>query len=74
LNFYPEGGNLIEGVNNKVALKFSYKDYDIEDFSGIVYDSEGNNVSNFKTYKDGLGILALTPEKGMRYYASININ
>lgn len=74
LKFYPEGGNLIEGINNKVALKMSYEDYNIEDVSGFLYDEEEHKVSNFKIYKNGLGILVFTPQKGKSYYASININ
>ena len=74
LHFYPEGGHLIEGVNNKIAIKIKDKGFEDVDLSGIVYDNEGNEVSDFKVFKFGLGLILLQPEKGKTYYASININ
>jgi hypothetical protein len=74
LNFYPESGHLIEGVNNKIAIKIKDKGIEDVDLSGIIYDNDGNEVTNFKMFKFGLGLIVLRPEKGKTYYASININ
>ena len=74
LNFYPEGGHLIEGVNNRVAIKLKNKGFEDSDISGLVYDNDGNKVSKFNIFKYGLGLVTLNPEMGKTYYASININ
>ena len=74
LNFYPEGGHLIAGVKNKVAIKLKNADLSNDEISGTVYDNHDNEVSKFNIFKFGLGLLILKPEKGKSYYASLEVN
>ncbi len=74
LEFYPEGGNLIVGVQNKVALKLSGVSEGVKDITGRVVDTDGNEVSKFQIYEFGLGVLNFIPQDGKMYYASIDYN
>ena len=74
LNFYPEGGDLVMGVLNKVAVKIKDKYYSDKTVSIAIYNSKGNKVSVFKTMKFGLGLFSITPKENETYYASIVIN
>ena len=72
IQFYPEGGYLVEGIPGKIAIKI--KDKAFENISGVVKDSDNKTISAFKTFKFGLGSLIITPEAGKEYYACIQIN
>ncbi len=56
--FYPEGGNLISGVRNRVAFKLTDKD-------GIGIDASGmlNDSVTLQTVHDGMGVFTYTPGK-----------
>ena len=72
INFYPEGGYLVEGIQSRVAIKVS--NALAENTSGIVKDSDNKTISAFKTYKFGLGSLMLKPEPNKKYFAIIKVN
>ena len=74
LNFYPEGGNLIAGIKNRIAVKLNIDKIDDQEIVGLIYDNEGNKVSEFKVYEFGLGQFNIIPEVGKTYYASLNYN
>lgn len=74
LNFYPEGGYLVNGVQSKVGIKVKdYKNRNLQ-IEGIVTDSENKAISAFKTFEFGLGVLTFTPELNKTYHANIIIN
>jgi hypothetical protein len=74
LAFYPEGGYLVEGTSNKVAIKIKDSYYQNTPLSGVIKDSNDNEIFEFNTLDLGLGIINLTPVSGESYYASIYIN
>ncbi len=64
VQFYSEGGHLIELLPNKVLVTGS---------AGItvpIYDDLGNIVENVTLNKFGVGTFLLTPENGKNYYGS----
>ncbi len=72
VSFLPEGGKLLEGVNNLVAFKAIGKNgYGIE-AKGSVVDASGQEVAAFSTDYKGMGIFFFTPEKGNSYHATVN--
>jgi hypothetical protein len=72
LAFFPEGGNLLEGVACKVAFKAIKSDGLAEDISGSVRDNEGTVViPAFRSLHKGMGHFILTPEAGKTYYATV---
>ncbi len=74
INFYPEGGYLINGIQSKVAIKVKDKENRNINIEGNIIDSENNIVSTFKTYKFGLSMISFMPEPNKTYQASIMIN
>jgi hypothetical protein len=74
VEFYPEGGYLVEGISNKVAIKVKDDAYQDVQLSGTIKDNNDNEIFDFKTLDFGLGVFNLAPEKGKTYYASIYIN
>ena len=66
VSFYPEGGNLINGIMSKVAFKaINEKGEDIE-VSGSILDSKGDEVTTFNTIHNGTGDFYLCPT-GKKY-------
>lgn len=70
--FLPEGGMLLEGVNNLVAFKAVDKNGIGVEAKGSVVDASGAEVASFRTDYKGMGLFFLTPEKGNSYRALIN--
>lgn len=74
LNFYPEGGYLVENVTSKVAIKIKNDLYNKINLSGNITDSDNHIVSEFSTIDFGLGLFILTPEPNKTYYANVEVN
>ncbi|MBN1414567.1 MAG: TonB-dependent receptor plug domain-containing protein [Bacteroidales bacterium] len=75
VQFLPEGGNLINGIESVVAFKAINKSGNGVDIQGNVYDSDKSHVAEIHTRYDGMGSFRLTPQKGKKYYAIItNVN
>ncbi len=70
--FFPEGGNLIAGKENRVAFKSANKLGAGVEASGELVDDNGNQVLEFSTFHNGMGSFTFTPEEGRRYRANIN--
>lgn len=71
LRFFPEGGNLIEGLKSVVAFKLSDQfDRGLEG-SGILRDDRNDEILAFQTVHAGMGSFVFTPEKGRTYYAEV---
>ncbi|SDG89266.1 hypothetical protein [Mucilaginibacter gossypii] len=71
VQFFPEGGFLINGLRSKVAIKVLNAAGLGEDVSGIITDNTGTVVTEFSTQHLGMGVFALTPQKGKNYKVQI---
>jgi len=71
VQFFPEGGLLINGLRSKVAVKSVNEKGLGEDVEGLVTDNEDNEVAQFKTQHLGMGIFAITPAAGKLYKVKI---
>lgn len=67
LQFLPEGGDLVEGVESRIAFKGIDQNGYPTNFSGDVVDSKGKKVGEVKPMHDGMGFFRLTPEVGEQY-------
>jgi len=68
---FPEGGNLVAGLQTRVyfgAVNAQGKPADIE---GRVVDDRGRVVARFRSYFHGLGRMDLTPRADRRYHAEV---
>ena len=74
LDFMPEGGMLLEGIKNKVALKITDIQGNGVPVEGEILDSHGNSVLRFQSTYKGMGSFELIPEKGESYRARTAIN
>ena len=68
---YPEGGNLIAGLRNRVYFEAFTPAKKPADLAGIVVDEEGNEVARFKSQHEGRGRFRLTPKAGEKYSLKI---
>ncbi|MDR2086048.1 MAG: TonB-dependent receptor plug domain-containing protein [Dysgonamonadaceae bacterium] len=72
LSFFPEGGNLLEGVACKITFKAINAAGWGETISGRIYDNNGQPVADaFQSLHRGVGHFMLTPEAGKTYYAEV---
>jgi hypothetical protein len=67
LQFFPEGGDLVETVPSRVAFKGTdQKGYPIP-VTGEIQDSKAKVVAEFKSVHDGMGFFRFTPQPGEEY-------
>ena len=71
LIFFPEGGNLVNGVLNSIAFKATNEKGLPINVSGNVLNENLNIVASFDTYHDGMGVFEFQPVPGQKYFAVI---
>ncbi|MBL7856683.1 MAG: TonB-dependent receptor plug domain-containing protein [Cyclobacteriaceae bacterium] len=72
LQFFPEGGNLLSGVENNVALKAIDSNGLGVEVEGEIYDEENKLVTALKTDFTGMGSFKLFPWTTKKYSVKIN--
>ncbi|RKN82718.1 TonB-dependent receptor [Ulvibacterium marinum] len=72
IRFFPEGGHLVEGLENVMGLKVTDGVGNGIALQGSVLDENGTPVAFFRTFDFGLGNVNFTPEPGKTYYARID--
>ncbi len=71
VQFFPEGGSLVEGVRSRVAFKALGADGLGKPISGYVQDNEGNKIALIKTRHLGMGVFSLSPIAGKTFEAVV---
>lgn len=71
VQFFPESGNLVEGLPNKIGIKAVNASGLGEDVSGVIVDNSGTEISNFTTTYRGMGNFILNPQPGKTYQAKV---
>jgi hypothetical protein len=71
VQFFPESGNLVNGIRSRVAFKAVGTNGLGVDIKGTVTDNNGTELANITTRHLGMGYFALVPESGKTYKASI---
>lgn len=69
VDFYPEGGYLVPGVENAVAFKMHDPDHLTVKTSGELVDEQGVVVAPLLVEHDGMGLVRFTPRVDGRYTA-----
>ncbi len=67
IQFLPEGGDLVEGIESKIAFKAISSDGRPATVQGIIVGKSGTEVAQFKTVHDGMGVFLLEPKAGEIY-------
>ena len=71
LTFFPEGGDMIEQVTNRIAFKSTNESGFPVTAKGTVYDNSGNKILDFKTQHDGMGVFDILPVSNIAYTAKV---
>ncbi|MEL0455357.1 hypothetical protein WJN01_03875 [Flavobacteriaceae bacterium SZ-1-7] len=72
INFFPEGGTLLENAINVVAFKATDNYGNALKVKGKVFDSDNALVSLFVSTHDGMGKFQFSPDAGKSYHATIS--
>jgi len=67
LNFFPEGGSLIEGVQSIVGFKAADILGDGARVQGGIVSAQGDTVARFESSDTGVGLFAMLPVAGTKY-------
>lgn len=71
VNFFPEGGNLVSGLQSKLGFIVSNNKGGINDIQGYIVDQAGDTITSFSPLKFGIGSFAFKPVAGNTYKAII---
>lgn len=69
--FFPEGGNLLIGVENRVGFKVNDQYGRGLDFIGLLLNDHGDTVLQFQPFKFGMGSFSFTPQVNTTYTAFV---
>lgn len=71
IQFFPEGGNLLAGVSNRVGFRMVGTDGKGVDLHGAIVNQKNDTVARFRSFKFGIGNFTFTPQAGNAYRAVI---
>ncbi len=69
LQFFPEGGHAVNGLNGKITFKAIGSDGYSREVKGIIKNSEGKTVVPINTIYNGMGFFTLNPQANETYTA-----
>lgn len=61
IRFFPEGGQLVEGIPSVVAFEATSKEEGTVGISGTVYGPDDVELAQFTTLHNGMGCFIYTP-------------
>ena len=71
IQFLPEGGTFVAGLQNKMAFKAVNNAGNGVGFIGEIVDESGNKIIDFKSDYNGMGSFDFTPQEGVKYTAKV---
>ena len=73
MQFFPEGGNLVQGLESVVGFKVADQ-YDTGmDAEGFVINATNDTIQHFRTGRFGMGHFLFTPQRGATYTAVVQL-
>ncbi|HEU5052752.1 MAG TPA: hypothetical protein VFT78_06550 [Hanamia sp.] len=70
LHFFPEGGDAIAGMTNKIAFKANDQYGRPISIKGIIKDNNGSVIDSLRILHDGMGYFFIFPQQGQTFSAS----
>lgn len=67
LELFPEGGDMIAGVSNRIAFKASDQWGRPLQIKGVVQDNKGATIDSLRILHDGMGSFYLNPRQDQNY-------
>lgn len=74
VQFFPEGGNLVYGLNNTVAYKITDVYGRGLNGTGFIVNEKNDTVTKFKPERFGIGAFSFAPAKENKYHAIVKLN
>ena len=74
IQFFPEGGKLVNGLYSKVAFKAIGTDGLSREVNGVIETGEGEVVTHFASTHKGMGTFMLRPDADKEYFAHLWYN
>ncbi len=71
LDFFPEGGDLVDGLESRVAFKALNSFGKPADVEGVLLSASGSTLAQFASLHQGMGSFNLTPSSGQQYRVKI---
>ncbi len=72
--FFPEGGNLVNGLTSVVAFKVNDNYGNGINCKGLIIDQSKDTVAHFQSSHFGMGKFSFTPQNGKSYTAVVKMN
>jgi TonB-dependent SusC/RagA subfamily outer membrane receptor len=72
VQFFPEGGYIINGIHSKIAFKAIGPDGSGIGIKGVILNNEHKEVATFASEHRGMGCFYLNPQPGESYTARIS--
>ena len=73
IQFFPEGGNLVNGIESTLGFRTVDQYGRGSDVNGIIVDQDNDTILNFSSEKFGVGSFQFLPENGKHYRAVITL-
>ena len=73
IQFFPEGGNLVNGITSTVGFKATDQYGKGVNFKGAIINKSNDTVARFEPYKFGMGHFSFTPDNHTTYKAVIKL-
>ena len=74
IQFFPESGNLVDGLLTVVAFKSTDNYGNPVEVNGVIRTEDGTTICSFKSFHDGIGRMQFKPQAGKKYKAEIEKN
>ena len=71
LQFFPESGNLVDGILTVVGFKATDQWGTPVDINGVIKTEDKTIIASFKSYHDGMGRVQFKPQAGKKYIAEV---
>ena len=72
LQFMPEGGYLVAGIQSRVGVKAIVESGYGTDIRGKIVDSKNVTVASFQSIYKGMSVFEIVPVKGENYFAVVD--
>jgi TonB-dependent SusC/RagA subfamily outer membrane receptor len=74
VQFFPEGGTMVDGLTSKIAFKAVGNDGLGATVTGSIIDDKDKEVATFSSNNLGMGVFKLNPQSGKTYRAKVNFS
>lgn len=72
VRFFPEAGDLVEGIESKVGFKAIDSNGHGKSISGVVFNGDEDVIAEIESEHLGMGSFSFKPEAGQTYHAVVN--